>query len=98
MSGLSIAVAVQDGRKPVQRCQQNLSLVNHWSPSFLPGAVPEPNNRAVADSFLNSFAADPALAAFSTTAGAMIAALVEPTVGFGRGLGTGLSVTTKRWS
>jgi hypothetical protein len=33
--------------------------------------VPEPRSLAVADSFLNSFAADPAPATFSTTAGAM---------------------------
>ena len=52
-------------------------------PFDLAEAVPEPNNRAVADSFLNSFAADPALATFATTAGAMIAALLELTIGFG---------------
>ena len=33
--------------------------------------APEPNSRAVADSFLNSLDAEPAWAAFSTTAGAM---------------------------
>lgn len=33
--------------------------------------VPEPRSLAVADSFLNSLAADPAPATFSTTAGAM---------------------------
>jgi len=33
--------------------------------------VPEPSSLAVADSFLNSFAADPPPTTFSTTAGAM---------------------------
>ena len=38
--------------------------------------VPEPSNRAVPDSFLNSFAAEPATAA-STTAGAIATVLAE---------------------